>query len=103
MTDPHVFHKCDRCGGFTSDPLANTSDVPRCACCGAHLVAVVAAEHQAVEQSAPASPIVGRKVFRSARLRDPGRPCPVLAATYRPTEPPMPAADAGQIVPSHFY
>ncbi len=73
------------CGSWTRRDLAATGDVLRCSSCAAALV-----EYQAVET---ASPIIGRKVFRSASLRelsDPGRPCPVLAA-----------ADAGKIDCSH--
>jgi hypothetical protein len=88
MSPPATYEVCrdQTCGNWQDvSKLGNI-----CTSCGKPMVAVVAVEYQAVERSAPASPIVGRKVFRSASLRNPGRPCPVLAA-----------ADAGKIDCSH--
>ncbi len=90
MTDPAAARDhlpCSTCGSWTRRDLAATGDVLRCSSCAAALV-----EYQVVE---PASPIIGRKVFRSASLRelsDPGHRCPVLAAD-----------DAGAIDSAHPY
>ena len=71
MTAP-LFTTCDDCG------MVWRQDILGAACPGCGRSRVVVVEHQAVEQSAPASPIIGRKVFRSASLRDPARVCPLL-------------------------
>jgi hypothetical protein len=88
MSHPATYEVCrdKACGNWQDvSKLGNT-----CTSCGKPMVAVVAVERQV---AATASPIIGRKVFRSAslrELRDPGRRCPVLAA-----------ADAGEITCSH--
>jgi hypothetical protein len=95
-TDPaaaRAYIQCPTCTGWVrSDHAIGMDGVCRCSLCG-HRIYEKADDGPLVDsenRTPPASPIVGRKVFRSASLRDPGHPCPLLAA-----------ADAGEITCSH--
>lgn len=67
-----TYETCRACGSWQRVDLLG----PICTSCHKPLVAAfVVVEHQA---DVPASPILSRKVFRSASLRDSTRACPPL-------------------------
>jgi hypothetical protein len=79
VTDPALLRMflgpCSGCGAMVRADLALLDGIARCSFCGAKLDA----------PAKPPSPIIGRKVFRSASLRDPARACPLLESAEKST------------------